>query len=346
MNSCQNGSVERIGATRLVLLQQIPLVENRFDENFKAALELLYPHECHDTVYIQDRIFLERIDLKTPFKREFIIPPSLLRDFFGSNNPDKKRALREELFYFSDTSFEKSPDKQFLTDPEVDRIDHAKAIGDYISGIRKNDVVYLISNDTLYKKFETGGIIREVHNDFAKLNCRIVADLRKKSKEDLVNASVILIVIPPEITDPVSNYSLQEKRALPAGHQASAGHKNGKTSAGASGNERRQGIFTGSGSQCPPDSMIVSINKQRHSVIMEFRNLLHYIATTRRDDTLKNTYRKGAFNEIHKIPEVKIEGLPDNGLDEFLHSDFSGNLIVSPVRDQCEVIIGVRINVQ
>jgi hypothetical protein len=143
--SCQNGSVEHIGATKLVILQKVPYVDKSLDENFKATLELLYPHACHDTVFIQDQIFLERIDLKASSKHEFVVPPSLLRDFFGSNNPDKKRALRESLFYLGDTCFERKPGKQLLAETEISPENQPKVIGDYLTRNRKDALVYLVS---------------------------------------------------------------------------------------------------------------------------------------------------------------------------------------------------------
>ena len=333
MASCQNGSIEHIAGARLVILQQIPLVETRFDENFKATLELLYPYECHDTVFIQEQIFLERIDLPVPFKREFLIPPNLMRDFFGSNNPAKKRALREELFYLSDTAFEKKPDRQFLTDSQISSTTPAELIGDYLSRNRTNAFVYLMSNDTTCNNYEIGGVAREVHHDPAKLNCRIVSDLRKKTKEELIHTTVIVVLIPPEIRAEKSAVeqpaSTVNDRRQPAGASDDpASHK---------GNHRKIG------SACPSDSVISNINRQRLVIIQEFRNLLHYIATTSKDKALKDSFREDAWKEIHKIPEVRIEGIPDNDLTRFLSSDFTRNVMVSPVNDRCLVIEGIRI---
>lgn len=320
MTSCQKGDIEHIGETRLVMLQPIPMIDHKFDENFRATLELLYPHECHDTVFIQEQIFLERIDLPVPVKREFVIPPKLWRDFFGSNNPDAKRALREDLFYFSDSSFEKNPDRQFLLDSTANGKDQSKVIGDYLLRNRKNSLVFLISNDTLCKKFAIGGVFKDVHNNFAKLNCLIVSELRKKPREELRNTTVILMVIPPARMDTASNHiKIRNPLIYP-------------------------GTLHGKGATCPPDSVVNTINKHHQAVIREFRNLLHYIATTSTDDTLKKMYREDAWSEIHKIPGVKIEGIPGNDLHKFLNSGFSKNIIILPVNDQCKVITGILIS--
>ncbi|MCX6269363.1 MAG: hypothetical protein NTW16_18755 [Bacteroidetes bacterium] len=331
--SCENGSIEHMGDTRLVLLQKVPVVETRFDENFKAALELLYPHECHDTVFIQDRIFLERIDLTVPFKREFIIPPSLMRDFFGSNNPDKKRALREDLFYLSDTSFEKKPDKQFITDSLISTTEPAKLIGDYLARNRSNSLVYLMSNDTNCNNYEIGGAAKSVYHDAAKLNCRIVTDLRKKSREELLRTTVIVVIIPPEILE--TEPGLEQV--------ASAADNRHKLVRGAVEPAGPKGYHKTTGSACPPDSAIAKINRQRLAIIQEFRNLLHYIATTSKDKALKDSFREDAWKEIHKIPQVRIEGIPGNDLSGFLKSDFTRNVVVSPINDRCQVIEGIRI---
>ncbi|MDP1621222.1 MAG: hypothetical protein Q8M08_02675 [Bacteroidales bacterium] len=320
--SCRNEYVAHVGATNLVLLEQIPVVENKFDVNFKASLELLYPHECHDTTFIQEQIFLERIDLKMPFKREFVIPTSLLRDFFGSNNPDKKKTLREELFYFSDTCFEKTPDKQFLLESPSDPTSQSRIIGDYLSRNRKNSVFYLISNDTMVKNYTIGRVATEVFHDPAKVNCRIVSDLRKKAGKELSNTTVLIILIPPVIRDSATRNS--PLASFDTDHP--------------------KGIRGGKGSPCPPDSVVKKINKHHISVIQEFRNLLHYIATTNKDDTLRRIYREDAYREIHKIPGLKIDGIPGNDLNEFLNSGFSRTPVVSPISDHCKVIIGIRIS--
>jgi hypothetical protein len=335
MTSCQNDTIEHIGETRLVILQQVPRIENKFDENFRAMLELLYPHVCHDTAFIQDRIFLERIDLSAPYTREFIIPQSLVRDFFGSNNPDKKRALREELFYLSDSSFEKNPGKQFLTDSPISHINQSKAIGAYLMRNRNNAMVYLISSDTLHKKYETGGVSREVWTDFARLNCKIVADLRKKSKEELLNTTVILVAIPPEIIDTTANPVRPDTICSPKKHNISKGRVDPAS---------RTEVSKRAGSHCPPDSVVNRINKKRTSIMTEFRNLLHYIATTQDDADLKAKYKEDAYSEIHKIPQVTIDGIPDHDLRKFLNSGFSRNVAVSPVTDHCGVIAGIRIS--
>ncbi len=332
--SCQNGSIDHIGGTRLVILQPIPMVENTFDEDFKAMLELLYPIECHDTVFIQDRIFLERIDLAVPFKKEFVIPSSMLRDFFGSNNPDKKRALREELFYGGDTCFEMKPDRQLSVESQISRAKRPLTIGHYLSRNRKNTLVYLVSADTLCKNYKTGGFTREVHNDYAKLNCRIVSDLRQKTREELMNTTVILVLIPAE-NDDSTGIALTIDSA--ANRNASA--------SGIKPPVASQARMPVEGSRrCPADSVVIKINRKRQAVISEFRNLLHYIATTVDDADLKRKYREDAFAEMHKIPNVKIEGIPGNDLREFLNSGFSRNVAVSPVVDKCGVIAGVGIN--
>lgn len=326
-SSCQNGSIDHIGGVRVVLLEKIPIIENRFDEDFKATLEMLYPFQCHDTTFIQDQVFLERIDLKVPYKREFSIPPSLMRDFFGSNNPDKKKALREEQFYIGDSCFELSPDKQFLTDSEISVADQSKAIGNYLSRNRKNSLVYLVSNDTLLKKQVIGGVARTVHHDLAKLNCMIVSELRKKAREELIRTMVVLIVIPRETGDTSSIVAITDTTAPRATRKLASGI-----------------IKHRAGGPCPSDTEVNNANKHHSAIIREFRNLLHYIATTSSDASLKSTYQADAYMEIHKIPGVRIEGIPDNDLRKFLSSGFSPSVSVVPVYDDCRMIAGIRID--
>jgi hypothetical protein len=250
-----------------------------------------------------------------------------MRDFFGSNNPDKKKALREELFYLGDSCFEKSPDKQFLVDSSISVADQSKVIGNYLSRNRKNSLVYLVSNDTLLKKYVIGGVARTVHHDFAKLNCMIVSELRKKAREELIRTMVILIVIPQEPEDtssiiPIANTT--SPRATKKMASAIIKHR--------------------AGGPCPSDTEVNNTNKHHSAIIREFRNLLHYIATTNSDASLKSTYQADAYMEIHKIPGVRIEGIPDNDLRKFLSSGFSASVSVSPVYDPCRMIAGIRID--
>jgi hypothetical protein len=349
--SCQTGSVEHIAATKLVILQKVPVVDNMLDENFKASLELLYPHECHDTVFIQDQVFLERIDLKTPCRHEFAIAPSLLRDFFGSSNPDKKKALREELFYTGDTCFEKKLPRQFLADGEISKEDQPKIIGDYLSRNRKNALVYLVSSDTACRQYQIGGSAREVHSDFARLNCRIVEDLKRKTREELLNATVVLVLLPPETPDTTKSGSAeseevkveQKKVVAPVKHTESApvSRDQNKQKKIKSATPRAERSATHPA--CPPDSVVKKLNLQYTAIVTEFRNLLHYIATTREDAELKRRYREEAISKIHQIPHVIMEGIPGNDLQAFLNSGFSRNVTVSPVMDRCKVIAGIRI---
>lgn len=325
MTSCQNRSVGHIGATRLVIMQQIPVIESRFDENFRATLDLLLPHQCHDTAFIQEQIFLERIDLEVPFRKEFVIPPKLWRDFFGSNNPDTKKTLREDMFYLGDTCFEKNTDRQFLAESRLGCTSYQQVIGDFLRRNR-NALVYFISTDTLQKNYDAGGLHRLVHHDPVKLNCRIVEDLRKKPLEELAGTTVIMILIPPGIPDtlrkqgPVSTRQVQHHRA-----PVKAG-----------------GRLTNAG--CPPDSVVHKANEYHRILINEFRNLLHYIATTE-DEELKQKYIADADREIHKIPGACIEGIAGS-LGEFLNSGFSKHVKVFPLTDKCNVITGIKINDQ
>jgi hypothetical protein len=320
MTSCQNGSVDHVGASRLVILQQIPMVEQQFDGNFRAVLDMLYPLQCHDTAFIQDQVFLERIDLTTPYRREFIIPPKLWRDFFGSNNPEKKKSLREDLFYLSDSSFEKNPDRLFLADRKDGTFDQEKILGEYLWRNRNNSMVYLVSSDTVCNSFGTGPARREVHHDLARLNCRIVEDLKKKTREELMNTTVILVLIPPRTED-----SVLHKQAPKAGMSRTPGNKT-----------------SGKSPACPPDSVVTKTNKQNLSIISEFRNLLHYIATTR-DDELKRKYREDAEWQIRRIPEVSIAGI-NGSLNAFLNSGFSQQVKVSATHNGCGVISGIKID--
>jgi len=332
--SCRNDSIGHIGATKLVIMQPIPVTDNRFDENFRAVLDLLMPHRCHDTAFIQDQIFLERIDLEMPYRREFAIPPKLWRDFFGSNNPDKTKALREDMLYFHDTCFEKNTDKQFLTESLTGSTGYADIICRYLSRNRKNSLVYLVSADTMRKTFHAGNFSGEVNSDLARLNCRIVGDLRNKPAEELAGLNVILILIPPEANDTLQHQVSVEKTAVrhaaaPPPVQAIATKK--PVIAGIPGKNAR----------CAPDSVISRINSERNAIINEFRNLLHYIATTT-DDDLTRKYRADADREIRRIPGVRIEGIAGN-LGDFLNSGFSKQVKVLPLTDHCNMITGIRI---
>jgi|GEM_PF-2420713 len=321
ITACNEGYVGHIGATRLVILQPVPMAGNKSEENFRGTLELLCPHECHDTAFIQERVVLERIDLATPAAKEFVIPQNLVRDFFGSRNPGKKRALREDLLFYGDSAFEKHPGKAFLDTASVTGLDYLKTIGDYLARNRKNALVYFLSSDTLVTTFAAGGIERPVWHDPARLNCRIVADLRKKTPEELAAATVIIILLPPG-TDETGSRSAPKR------------NRQSGTAPGREGYPK--------GAPCPPDTVVDKLNIHHNAVIREFRNLLHYIATTKTDDTLRRIYRDDAWNEINKIPGLVVQGVPGNDLRRFLWSGFSANISVTPVVDLCGVITGVR----
>jgi hypothetical protein len=325
-SSCQNGNIEHVGTARLVILEPVTMADKKFDENFRAAMELLYPFQCHDSVYIQDRIFLERIDLETPYRREFMIPPSLVRDFFGSNNPAKKQSLREDLFFLSDTSFEIRPDTQFLLPTHAEPGMYPRMIGEYLTRNRKSALVYFFSFDTLIRNFPAGGTFRDVYHDIAKLNCRIVSDLRVLPVSDLPGTSVIILIIPQNTTDTAAT-------DYPQGSRNNSSAK-----------QRREG-FSGS-KGCQADTAILRINRERTAIITEFRNLLHYIATTTLDDELKRKYRYAAWAKIGQIPGAVTEGIPGNDLGMFLNSGFSRNVKVYPVFDHCRMIKGVHIELR
>ncbi|MCX6304029.1 MAG: hypothetical protein NT040_03585 [Bacteroidetes bacterium] len=334
MASCRNGVVEHIHGTRLVILQKIPVEANLTGRNFNAALELLYPHECHDTAFIQDHIFLERIDIKESFTREFVIHSSPLRSFLSRNDPHEKRTLRENLFYLSAASFQKHPDKPFLTDAHTGRDYQLAAIRECLSEVEQDMPVYLIGSDTAGKNCEINGVSRMVYTDVAKLNCRIVEDLRKKSKEELRNTMVTIILLPPGLLDNADGF---------AGIETGGQHPGVDVKNSAGNHLPSKRYRTGLGSPCPPDSVVAKTNRKYMSVIEEFRNLLYYIATTSKDEVLKTTFRDDANKEIHNIPNPVIEGIPGNDLNGFLNSGFSRNVVVFPVSDNCGVITGIRI---
>jgi hypothetical protein len=341
--SCQNGSIEHIAATKLVIVKEIPVVENKFDEDFKAVLDLLYPHECHDTVFIQDQVFIERIDLKIPVKHEFVISPSLLRDFFGSNNPDKKAALREDLMYNSDSAFEKRPDSRFLSVSQAGREEQAKAIGDYLSRNRKNALVYFVGSDSLCKTFPTGSTLREVYFDYARLNCRIVEDLKRKNREELAATTVVLVLVPSQIDDSTAERQFEDNASPASTPQQKPVFKSLKETPENSKTRVQQTKSPGMSAKCPPDSTVERLNRQYVAIITEFRNLLHYIATTSNDAELLRKYRDDAFAEIHRIPQVVIEGIKDKDLGRFLNSGFRKDVSVTALTNRCKLIVGVRI---
>ena len=322
--ACQNGSVEHLGTARLVILEPIPVTEGKFDEDFRASLELLYPFECHDSVFIQDQVFLDRIDLKPNVTKEFAVASNLLRDFFGSNNPGKKQALREVLFYHGDTCFEKKPGAPFLEATQSCPDTWPALIGDYLSRNRKNSLVYLFSEDTLCVTYPVRGREQVVHHDVARLNCRIVSDLREHAPKALIEMTVIILVIPSGDPEPGQPLLSQDEGSLPPMPGKRAGKEAGRLTS------------------CPPDSAIVRVNKERRAIITEFRNLLHYIATSS-DAELKRKYREDARAEIYRIKDVIIEGIPRNDLTGFLNSPFSKMITVDATYDRCGQISGVHI---
>jgi hypothetical protein len=321
-SSCHQEHIDHVGAAKLVILQPVPQVENRFDEDFRGALGLLYPFQCHDTVFIQERVFLERIDLEAPVRREFSVTPNLLRDFFGSNNPDKTRALREALFFDGDSAFESQPGTLFLTGSSLDPEDYPGLIGAYVARNRKHTLVYLAGSDTARAWFPVGRDTMKVYHDQAKLSCTIVSALREKSREELAGTTVIVILIPP----------------VPADGGDAFGDTRPVSPRKPSGKSYNRG--------CPPDSVVTATNRQRQEVITAFRNLLHYIATTTDDAELKRKFREDAWEALHTIPEVAVEGIAGNDLRRFLYSGFGSNLQVTPMLDRCRLICGVHIEVR
>jgi hypothetical protein len=315
--SCVNGSVEHIRDTRLVILQPIPVADDRLDENFMAMLELLYPHQCHDTAFIQDKIILERIDLPVPYKREFTTHPGQFEAFITRNNPEKQRELRTNLFYNSNNSFENYPDRQFFSDPPGSEMSLSNTIGNYLLIHGRGALVYLITSDSTCRNYQISGVQWKVDHDFARLNCRIVEDLKNIDKAELLQTTVILIAVPPENSE-----TTVQSETL-------------------SGEIQRS--YTAGSSNCPPDSAVDRINRERTAIILAFRNLLYYIATTK-DADLKTKYRVDAMAEIQKIPKVKIEGIPDKDLPGFLYGGFAKTVRVLPVENGCRIITGVRIS--
>jgi hypothetical protein len=318
-SACGNGSVEHIRDTRLIILQPIALADGRFDGNFRAMLELLYPHQCHDTAFIQDKISLERIDLPVQVKHEFTTQSNQFREFFDRNNPEKQRTFRTSLFFKSNSAFEKNPDRQFFLAQQISGMSVSNSIGNYLLKYGRGALIYLITSDSTCRNYQISGVQWRADHDFARLNCRIVEDLKKIDKTELPQTTVILIALPPNLAE--TTMMSQE------------------TGAG----EEVEDPYKGTGLNCPPDSVVDRINRQRTTILLAFRNLLYYIATTN-DADLKTKYRDDALAEIQKIPKVKIEGIPDKDLPRFLFSGFARTVMVFPVENGCKVITGVRIS--
>jgi hypothetical protein len=273
-------------------------------------------------VFIQERVFLERIDLETPFRHEFSVTPNLLRDFFGSKNPDKIRALREEMLFTGDSALEQKPDPLLLTASRVEREDFSRLIGAYVARNRNNTLVYLAGSDTTCAWFPAGRDTMKVYHDHAKLTCSIVSALREMSREELAVTTVIVILVPPGAAEEADAFTVPE-RAAGKGHQ--------------------KPMKRAAGRGCLPDSVVLALNMERQQVITAFRNLLHYIATTTGDAELKRKFREDAWAALRTIPDVEVEGIPGNDLHRFLYSDFGSEVSVTPITDRCRLICGVRI---
>ncbi|MFZ4522097.1 MAG: hypothetical protein ACOYNC_10340 [Bacteroidales bacterium] len=327
LTSCRHDKVAQIAETRLVLFQEIQFQKTKIDGRFRALLELLYPHECHDTIFIQNRVFLERVDLAVPFSKEFRSSSGVMMDFFSVNSPEAKQAERRQLLFTSTNSLENRPWPQLLADSPLDIGDQDNVVRDFLRKTDTTAMIYLASFDPTRTVFAAHGITREVHHDLSKLNCRIVEDLRKRSQEKLKNATVIILLIPPGIQAGATDQLMIERTApnrVPVSKEAA-------------GKDR------GGGSECPPDSVVEMINKRHNEVIREFRNLLYYIATTNKDEALRKSFREAALREISKIPELTVEGIEDMDLHGFLNSSFRRNVAVVPISDHCNRITGIRI---
>ncbi len=342
MSSCQSGYIGHSGSTRLVILQPVRMEDRHFTRNFREALELLCPHECHDSTFIQDRVFLERIDRELPFSREFVIAPNLVRDFFGSNNPEKKRALREEILFFGDSAFEKYPDAAFLDTAALSDDETERRIGDFLDRLQGGEFVYIFSRDTLAGYSTYNGKSEPVYHDYARLNCRIVADLAVLERRQQASAGVVVILL-PERRKSRDAAGIADPEAVDYPVKGPAGEKTASP-----GERRNRKKDTGSAMrpsdrECPPDSAVARLNRERQAVITEFRNLLHCIATTRDDGQLKRRYREEAGRTLLRIPSPLVEGVPSGDLDRFLASEFSARVTVAPLFNGCRVIEGIRI---
>jgi len=320
--ACNQDHVGHVGSARLVILQPVPVADGRFGEDFRAALELLYPFRCHDSAYIQDRVYLERIDISPFYRREFTETPNLLRDFFGSNNPAKKRALREEMLFLGDTAFEKRPDSRLLSAASAGTAGYTRILEEYLRRNRANMRVYLLGTDTTQQTIAPGGMTLPVFHDPAALACRIVSDLGREEAARLRELAVAVILLPA--------------RAKPFRQPASP------RAASPIVADRTDRETPGTPDGCPPDSTVERLNAERQAVITAFRNLLYYIATTGEDAALRQKFRDDALREAGRIPGLRVEGVP-GGLSGFLVSDFGKGTVVTPLTDRCGLIDGVRI---
>ncbi|HNY01789.1 MAG TPA: hypothetical protein PKG48_04340 [Bacteroidales bacterium] len=337
--ACQTGYIGHSGSTRLVIAGPVTMEERHFGRDFREALGLLSPHQCHDSTFIQDRVFLERIDTDPPCCREFIIPPSLIRDFFGSNNPEKKKVLREEILFFGDTAFEKHPGDGFLVPSALDTGELQIRLARYLKRLSSHSLVYLYSADTLTGSFPVAGKERSVYHDFGRLNCRIVADLALRSREEQASAEVVVVLLP----EPPKDFPQAEDTSKPVPRSKKL-LKARKPETRIPPGEREVDYAMLPASGCLPDSIITRLNRDRREVITEFRNLLHCIATTHDDAELKRKFREEADRVIHRIPVPIIEGIPSGDLPAFLATDFTSRITVTPVTDRCHLITGIRID--
>jgi hypothetical protein len=183
----------------------------------------------------------------------------------------------------------------------------------------------MFSEDTLCNSYLVSGRAHAVFHDPARLNCRIVSDLREFPARVLAGLTVILLVIPP---------GNQDSATLPVADESGGSPSvPGKIRGGAAGR---------GSAACPPDSVTRRINRERQAIITEFRNLLYYIATTS-DAELKRKYREDAVAVISRIKDATVEGIPGRDLAGFLNSGFSRNVTVDAAYDRCGQIGGVYI---
>lgn len=322
--ACREVRSYRVAEVKIAVPGPVPVTGGRVDPAFMAVLELMYPFQCHDTVFLQDRLILERMDLANPVTKEFPVKPGGFSALPGMENPDKRVALVEAMLCQGDQSFERQPGGDFVLSRSWNRQKAYRAIGRSLQNLRRGTLVYLIGPDTAKKVFSGPALQKEIFHDPAKLNCRIVSDLRTIPGEERSTTRVLILYVPP---DRVPGYS-SGSSALP-GEVWYAGDFPGR--AGGSG-------------PCPPDSMIRALNVDRMEIIREFSNYLYYISTTRDDDGLKARYGREAADLLTRIPGFRTEGIPGNDLRQFLGSSFRQGTTADPLIDPCGLICGIRID--
>ena len=319
--SCSDGYIGHIHETRLVILQPIPDSNHMIEKHFRSFLTLLYPHECHDTTFIQDEVALERIGTPVPYRNGILRNSDPLRDFLGITDAATMRSQVSRWLFSGMHAIEKNPPGALSMDHSFPATQIRDTLLQYINYRCAGAFVYLISMDTACKTFIIGAETIKVCHDPAILNCRIVSDLRNTGDEEAKESLVVIILIPSGD----NGTTMENEPFTPNESSWIQQAEMNKT-------------------PCPPANNIGRMNHERDSLITEFRNLLHYIATTKLDVKLRNNFCEEAYREIHRIPGLRVEGIPGNDLHRFLFSGFPVTTTITPIINSCRLITGIRIH--